>query len=84
MRASAGTQVTFTATATTSGGATVPDSGYSWSDDVDGPLGTGQSINHTLSGSICEIVTHHVTVTATDSDGRSSSDTITVNEGGIC
>ncbi len=80
----AGTQVTFSATATTSGGATVPDSGYSWSDDVDGPLGTGQSITHAPSGSICEIVTHHVTVTATDSDGRSSSDTITVQDGGIC
>jgi hypothetical protein len=79
-----GEPITFTANAEPQGGATVPESGYSWSDDVDGALGTGKSITHTLSGSQCEIIVHHVTVTATDSFSRSASDTITVNVGSIC
>jgi hypothetical protein len=80
----AGEPITFTATSEAQGGATVPESGYSWSDDVDGLLGTGSTITHTLSGSSCEIIIHHVTVTATDSFLRSASDTITVNVGSIC
>jgi hypothetical protein len=79
-----GQPITFTANATAPGGATVPDSGYRWSDDIDGPLGTGKTITHMLTGSPCEIIDHRVTVTATDSFGGSASDTITVNDGSIC
>ena len=79
-----GEPITFSAEADAQGGATIPESGYSWSDDVDGALGTGRTITRTLSGSQCEIIIHHVTVTATDSFSRSASDTITVNVGSIC
>jgi hypothetical protein len=80
----AGEPITFTGSAEAQGGATVPESGYKWSDDVDGVLGTGKTITHTLSGSLCEIIIHHVTLTVTDSFSRSASDMITVNDGSIC
>jgi hypothetical protein len=77
-----GEQIQFTASAEALGEATVSE--YVWSDDKDGLLGTGPSIGHTLSGSSCEIIEHHVTVVVTDSFGRTASDTITVFDGGIC
>lgn len=80
----AGEPITFSAEADPQGGPDIPDSGYSWSDDVDGALGPGKTITRTLSGSQCEIIIHHVTVTATDNLNRSASDTITVNVGSIC
>ncbi len=81
----AGTPVTFTATATTASGATIPDADISWTDDLDGPLGTGHTITKTLTGSDCQIYVHHVTVTATDTgNGQSATDEVTVNDGGIC
>jgi hypothetical protein len=80
----AGQSITFTAQSEGLGGATVPESGYSWSDDLDGPLGTGKTIKHVLSGSSCVIFTHHVTVTATDTFNRKASDTIAVSVGSIC
>ena len=81
----AGTPVTFTATATTASGATIPDADISWSDDIDGPLGTGHTITKTLTGSSCQIYVHHVTVTAVDTgNGQSATDEVTVNDGGIC
>jgi hypothetical protein len=79
------TPITFTASATTAGGATTPDADISWSDDVDGALGTGHTVTKTLSGSSGEIITHHVTVTATDSgNSQRATDQVTVNDGGIC
>jgi len=80
----AGEAIKFTAAAEALGGATVPESGYVWTDDLDGPLGTGQTLTHTLSGSTCVIFEHHVTVTVTDSFSRTATDTIVVNDGGIC
>jgi hypothetical protein len=81
----AGTPITFSATATTASGATIPDADISWSDDLDGPLGTGHTITKTLTGSDCQISVHHVTVTATDTgNGQSASDEVTVDDGGIC
>ena len=80
----AGDRITFSATANAQGSATVPNTGYTWTDDIDGKLGTGRTIIHTLSGSICETIFHHVTVTATDTLGRSATDTITVRDGSIC
>jgi hypothetical protein len=81
----AGTPVTFTATATTASGATIPDADISWNDDLDGPLGTGSTITKTLTGSSCQIYVHHVTVTASDTgNGQSATDEVTVNDGGIC
>lgn len=76
--------IKFTAEAEALGGATVPESGYVWSDDKDGALGTGKTITHTLSGSTCVIFEHHVTVTITDSFSRTATDTIVVNDGGLC
>lgn len=81
----AGTPITFTATATTASGATIPDADISWTDDLDGPLGTGHTITKTLTGSSCQIYVHQVTVTATDTgNGQSATDEVTVNDGGIC
>jgi Bacterial Ig domain len=76
--------ITFSASASTQDAATISDSGYSWTDDQDGPLGTGQTIQHKLTDYFCGIKEHHVTVTVTDSFGRSATDTITVNVGSIC
>jgi Bacterial Ig domain len=81
----AGTPITFTASATTASGATIPDADISWTDDLDGALGTGHTITTTLTGSGCQIYVHHVTVTATDTgNGQSATDEVTVNDGGIC
>jgi hypothetical protein len=77
-----GEQITFSATGSTQGGATITS--YSWSDDVDGALGTGQTIQRTLTGGPCNIANHHVTVTLTDSLNRTATDTIQVNVGSIC
>jgi hypothetical protein len=78
----AGEQITFTADGQPPSGTSI--TGYSWSDDLDGALGTGQTITRTLSGSSCVISTHHVTVTANDSNGQSATDMIVVNVGSIC
>ncbi|MGD1994709.1 MAG: right-handed parallel beta-helix repeat-containing protein [Anaerolineae bacterium] len=45
-----------------------------WASDLDGVLGTGKRI----SDAVLSRGTHHLTLTATDSHGRSSSDTVTV------
>jgi hypothetical protein len=82
--AGTGELITFSASASTQGGATIADSGYSWTDDRDGPLGSGQTIQRVLTGGPCYIADHHVTVTVTDSFGRTATDTITVNVGSVC
>jgi Bacterial Ig domain len=77
----AGEQITFQADAQPPSGTTITS--YTWNDDVDGSLGSGQTITRTLSGSNSVIITHHVTVTAHDSNGQSATDTITVNIGSV-
>ena len=79
-----GELIRFHADVETLGGATVSESGYVWSDDLDGPLGTGKTLEHTLSGSMCVIEEHHVTVTVTDNFSRTAKDTIIVFDGGLC
>jgi hypothetical protein len=81
---SPGEQITFTGSASAPGGATIPESGYVWTDDVDGQLGTGHTIQHTLSGFPCSSTTHHVTLTVTDTFNRTNADHITVYDGQIC
>ncbi len=68
-----GEVLTFSATADAQGVATIPDSGYVWTDSVDGLLGTGPTIQHTLTSAT---TIHDITVTVTDSLGRSGTDTI--------
>jgi hypothetical protein len=71
---------TFTATATTPGGATI--TGYRWTDVPTGQaevtLGTGSSISATLSDFLSNDGYHRVTVTATDSFGRTATNSISV------
>jgi hypothetical protein len=68
-----GEVLTFSATADAQGVATIADSGYVWMDSVDGFLGTGQTIQHTLTSAT---TIHDITVTVTDSLGRTGTDTI--------
>lgn len=79
---------TFTATATAPGGATVPNSGYRWTDVPDTrpqvELGTGSSITAKLLGFACFDQGHTVTVTVTDSYGRAASDSIRVSVVQVC
>ena len=72
---------TFTASASAPGGATI--SSYRWTDVPTGhpevTLGTGSSISATLSNFLSDDGYHRVTVTVTDSFGRTASDSITVS-----
>jgi hypothetical protein len=77
-------QTTFKGSASAPGGATIPESGYVWTDDIDGQIGTGHEIQHTLSGFSCYSQTHHVTLTVTDSFNRTNADHITVAVTQIC
>ncbi len=71
-----GEVLTFSASADAQGVATIADSGYVWTDNVDGFLGTGPTIQHTLTSAT---VIHDITVTVTDSLGRVGTDTIREN-----
>lgn len=71
--------VTFSATARDASGVR-SDAAFSWRDDVDGALGNGATIQHTLSGGPDFQRIHHVTLTAT-AGGASDSQTITVVSG---
>jgi hypothetical protein len=54
---------------------TLEDAQLSWSSDLDGPLGTGRLLHvQELSDG-----THHVTLTATDSDGQTGTAAVVVN-----
>ena len=76
--AGANTQVSFSAAATASGSATI--TGYSWTFG-DGSAGTGQNVTHTYVLSCDGAVPYNVTVTATDSNGATATDTITIYVG---
>jgi len=65
--------ITFQATAHDANIGAIAENNVVWTDNVDGFLGTGSTLPHTLSAGV-----HHVTVTVTDSVGRSASDTITI------
>lgn len=76
------------------GEATDPEDGVlsgaslEWSSNIDGVLGTGDSIQVILSsppGNICEAgATHDITLKATDSDGKVVTVTIIIRVGIIC
>lgn len=78
-----GESIPFSATADAQGAATITDASYVWTDDKDGALGTGVSINHTLTGFLGSFTTHKVTVTVTDSLNRTATDTVTILVGGV-
>ncbi len=79
---------------TLQGSATDPEDGeltgtsLTWSSSVDGPLGTGSSLQVTLSGPAVpcnpESIPHTLSLTATDSDGHAVTVTITIWVGFIC
>jgi hypothetical protein len=75
--------ITFVANAHTAAGGPIPDAAIQWSSDLDGFLGNGSTLKHTLSAGACTLFTHHVTVTVT-ANGKTASDTITVQVGQIC
>ena len=71
-----GEVLTFSATADAQGLATIASSGYVWTDSVDGFLGAGPTIQHTLTSAT---TIHDITVTVTDSLGRIGTDKIREN-----
>jgi hypothetical protein len=66
----------------------VPGASHRWSSDIDGILGTRNTVQRVLSGppSPCnpECVTHTITLRVTDSDGRQLTEWIRVNVGNLC
>jgi hypothetical protein len=83
--AGTGEPMTFKAIASDPEDITIPGSNIEWSSDRDGFLGTGETIEATLSGPGCEsFFQHEITVRATDSDGNVATDTIEVEIGQIC
>ena len=68
-----GVPFTLTATADAQGVATIAPSGYKWTSNLAGALGTGPSIQATLAEG-----THQVTATVTDSLGRVGIDTVKI------
>jgi hypothetical protein len=49
-----------------------------WTSNVDGPLGTGKSIQKTLSGDKCNTILHTITLEVTDKDGHKATHSIVV------
>jgi len=68
-----GVPFTLAASADAQGAATIAASGYKWTSNLSGALGTGPSIQATLAQG-----THQVTVTVTDSLGRVGTDTVKI------
>jgi hypothetical protein len=56
----------------------------SWTDSVDGALGTGAMIHTTLSGAVCGPTSHQITLTGTNSHGLKSTATEVIYVGPIC
>jgi hypothetical protein len=83
-----GTQITLRGSATDPEDGTLTGSSLVWFSDRDGQLGTGQQINVVLSGPATpcnpEIVTHTITLRATDSNGHVVSVTLRISVGQVC
>jgi len=76
--------ISFQATATDWDGSPLPDSAIRWTSDVDGFLGTGASLSAPVSGGTCGIEIENITVTVTNSAGKTATDTIRIQVGQVC
>lgn len=85
---SPGTHITLYGTATDPEDGVLTGASLVWSSDVDGILGTGESINVVLSGPAIpcnpEIVMHTIRLRATDSNGHQVDVTIRIAVGSVC
>ena len=83
-----GTPITLQGVATDPEDGTLPGARLSWSSDIDGLLGTGNSLIRTLSGPPVpcnpESIGHLITLTATDSDQHAVSVQTVVRVGTFC
>jgi len=83
-----GTPITLQGSATDPEDGTLAGSRLSWSSDIDGLLGTGNSITRTLSGPPVpcnpETIGHLITLTGTDSDGHAVSVQTVIRVGTFC
>jgi|GEM_PF-2254711 len=55
---------------------------YSWSDSVDGNLGSSSTISHTFSfanSSYCQTIVHKITLTGIDNFGQTATTTVTIS-----
>lgn len=69
-----GSNILFTGTGTDPQDGTLSGTSLVWTSDIYGPLGAGTAVNT----SILSQATHTITLTATDSEGATGNDTITV------
>jgi hypothetical protein len=82
--------VTLSADVLDSTGMPVDGTAIHWTDHVPGnpavdyTLGTGSTVQHTLTGGGCGLELNKITAAFTDSSGRSGADTISVWVGQIC
>lgn len=83
-----GTVITLRGTATDPEDGTLSGASLMWRSDLDGPLGTGASLNVTLSGPAVQCnpasIPHIVSLTARDSDGQEVTAQITIWIGIFC
>jgi hypothetical protein len=77
---------TFAGSATDLEDSSIPDSSFEWTSDIDGLLGTGRTLETTLSGEVdpCDTRTHVITLEVTDSDGNTASQEIRVRIRIVC
>jgi hypothetical protein len=68
--------ITFQASAHDANGNSIADSNIVWTDNIDGTLGTGSILQHTLSAGVPAV--HYIKVTVTNSAGRMASDTVRI------
>ena len=83
-----GTQITLRGAAADPEDGALTGVSLVWTSDIDGALGTGETLNVVLSGPpvLCnpEIVIHTVKLSATDSDGNSIEVKVRISVGVIC
>jgi hypothetical protein len=83
-----GTPIALQGIATDPEDGTLPGARLSWSSDIDGLLGTGNSLTRTLSGPPVpcnpETIGHLITLTATDSDNHAVSVQTVIRVGTFC